>query len=125
MTNKLWSVLDHIGHDIKVSVEDILPIAQAAGQTLIPSLFPFIGPAFNATVGVAGLLEQKYSTLGTLPGTGPAKLAEATNILGPALAIMLGVAGKSADNPTVQAYINSVVAFLKAIPAPQTAPAAA
>lgn len=123
MANKFISVLEAIGHDFKVALDKIMPFAFAAGGTIVPLLDPSIAPLFQATVGVVAQTEQKFAAMGQQSGTGVQKSAEALSILGPLLSQGLAVAGKPADQPTVQNYLNAVVALLNAVPA-APAPAA-
>jgi hypothetical protein len=112
------SWLDAVGHDFKVGLDKILPWATGAGETAVAIFAPQLGPIFNATVAAVSATEQKFSAMGTQTGTGAQKLAEATTIVGPLISQALTDAGKPADIPAVQGYINSVVAILNATPAP-------
>jgi len=120
MSNKFLSFLSAIGKDFKKGLDKVLPFAETAAVTVIPALFPAIGPIFNTVVGVVVQTEQKFAAMGQQSGTGTQKLAEATSILGPLLSQLLAADGKTADSATVMQYINAVVAFLNAVPASST-----
>jgi hypothetical protein len=112
------SWLDAVGHDFKVGLDKILPWAEGAGETAVAIFAPQLGPVFNATVAAVATVEQKFSAMGQQTGSGVQKLAEATTIVGPLIAQALTDAGKTANIPAVQGYINAVVSILNASPAP-------
>jgi hypothetical protein len=131
MTNKFVTFLEDIGADFKNGFAKLAPfivkgvaIAEAAAPE-ITALNPLVGSVFSTVVATVSEVEQKFAALGQQTGTGVQKLAEATTILAPVLGQALTAAGKAADLPTVQSYINAVVAFLNAIPAATAATAAA
>jgi hypothetical protein len=130
MTNSFVSFLKHLGTDFKNGFKALEPLIGKATQIAIAAgpeiaLFnPLLGSVFQTTVGVVVGVEQKFAAMGTQSGTGPQKLSEATTILAPLLTTALSDAGHTADIPTVQKYINAVVAFLNALPPPPPATAA-
>src|SRR6266853_3342724 len=118
MTNSFVSLLKHIGSDFKNGFKALIPLIGKATQLAVAAgpeiaLFnPLIGAIFQTTVGVVVGVEQKFAAMSEQTGTGPQKLSEATSILAPLLTTALADAGHPADIPTVQKYINAVVAFL-------------
>lgn len=127
MANKFVTFLEDIGKDFKNGLIKLEPflikgiaIAEAA-EAPITAINPLVGAIFQTVVGTVSSIEQKFAAMGTQTGTGAQKLAEAVQILAPVLGQALTAAGHAADLTTVQNYINAVVAFLNAIPAPVAA----
>ena len=64
------SFLKAIGHDFKVGLEHILPIAESAGEAAVQIFLPALSPLFNSTVTAVILAEQKAAALGKQDGSG-------------------------------------------------------
>lgn len=111
------SFLQKVGEDFKKGLDAILPYAETAGKVAVATFAPQFGPAFNATVSVVSMVEQKYAALGKQSGTGASKLSDALTIGEPLIAQALADAGKSHDTASVTKYINEVVDILNAVPA--------
>lgn len=116
------SFLKAVGHDFKKGLDFLLPWAAGAGEVAVGLFAPALGPMFNATVSAVVLAEQKMAALGTQDGTGPQKLKDVLQIMGPVISQGLADAGKASDDAAVQGYINAVVQILNAAPAPKPAP---
>jgi hypothetical protein len=117
VANKFLSFLSHIGQQFKKGLDAVLPFAQAASVG-VAVVNPGIGAALQTTIGVISQTEQKFAAMGQQSGTGSQKLAEATQVLEPALLQIFSANGMQADTTHVQGYINAVVAMLNALPAP-------
>lgn len=115
MSFKSW--LQKVGEDFKKGLLAILPWAETAGQVAVAEFAPALGPAFNATVHIVSVVEQKYAALGKQSGSGTSKLADALTIGEPVIAQLLSDAGKDHDTPAVTKFINEVVDILNAAPA--------
>ena len=118
MSNKFISFLEAIGRDFKKGLDFILPYASTAGEVAVSIFAPALGPLFNQTVNAVITAEQAAAAVGKQAGTGAAKLASVTQLMGPLIAQGLTDAGKATDNAAVQNYINSIVTILNAVPAP-------
>lgn len=118
------SLMQHIGHDIKVGLEFILPYAQTAtGKVAVSLLAPSLGPLFNQTVAAVATAEQAAVAVKNAGGslTGQQKAASVVQLMGPLIKQVLTDAGKPADDAAVQKYIDSVVTILNTAPAPPSA----
>jgi hypothetical protein len=114
------SFLDHVGHDLKTGLDFILPWAAGAGSLAVAAFAPGLGPLFNSTVAAVTLAEQKSAVLGAVKN-GPAKMADVLQIMEPVIAQGLKDSGQDATTAGVMKYVNGVVMFLKAAPAPAVA----
>ena len=114
------SFMQHIGHDIKVGLEFILPWAQTTGEAAVATFLPTLGPLFNQTVAAVATAEQAAVAVNNSGGTmtGEQKLSAVVQLMGPLIAQTLKDAGKDSSIPSVQNYINSVVSVLNIAPAP-------
>ena len=114
------SVMQHIGHDIKVGLDFILPWAETTGAAAVATFAPGLGPLFNQTVAAVATAEQSAVAVQNAGGTmtGQQKLASVVTLMGPLIAQVLKDAGKDSSTAAVQSYINSVVAVLNVAPAP-------
>lgn len=117
------SLMQHIGHDIKVGLEFILPYAQTTGEVAVSLLAPSLGPLFNQTVAAVATAEQAAVAVKNAGGslTGQQKAASVVQLMGPLIKQALTDAGKPADDAAVQKYIDSVVTILNTAPAPPSA----
>ena len=111
------SFLAHVGHDLKIGLDFIIPIAEGSGQAAVNIFAPGLGPMFRATVGAVVLAEQKAAAL-KQEKNGPQKLADVLQLMEPVISQGLADAGKANDRAGVIAYINSVVQILNTAPAP-------
>lgn len=110
------TILQDIGHGLKVFFTDATRVAQAA-EPIVDLALPGIGTLYNATVNAAVNAENAAIAEGSQSGTGPQKLALVTAAISSAFAEYAVVNGIKYDQATVQAWINAVVATLNAIPA--------
>lgn len=115
------SFMQHVGEEFKNGLVAVLPWALTAGKVAVAAFAPQLGPAFNATVTVVAMVEQKYAALGKQTGTGPSKLADALQIGEPLIAQALADMGRAHDTAAVTKFINEVVDILNAAPAPVAA----
>ena len=111
------SSLQKIGEDFKKGLDFILPWAKTVGEAAVSIYAPALGPLFNQTVCAVAMAEQNFAALGKQSGTGEAKLAAATQIVGGLIKQGLADAGKASDDAAVQGYISSVVTILNSVPA--------
>src|SRR5215831_9650619 len=117
------SVMKHIGHDLKVGFEHVLPIAATYGSAVVSTFFPGAGALFNGTVSAVLLAEQKYAALGK-EKMGPQKLADVMSLMEPIIANGLHDAGLDNSSAKVIEYINAIVTILNtthidpSVPAP-------
>lgn len=111
------SFLQKVGEDFKKGLDAVLPFIQTEGEAAVSIFAPQLGPAFNATVNIVSLVEQKYAALGKQNGTGQQKLSDALQIGEPLIAQFLSDAGKQNDTAAVTKFINAVVDILNAAPA--------
>lgn len=122
MTNKFVSVMEKVGHDIKVVFADVLKYLPAAG-VVAAAIFPNNATALGVVTSVelirnaVVLVEQKFAALGTPTGTGPQKLAEVLGIVGPAVTQLLAQEHINVDQAELTNIIDAVVADLNAQPA--------
>jgi hypothetical protein len=122
--NKFISFLDKVGHDFKVGLDKVLPIAATAGEAAMSIFVPGGSALFNQTVAAVITAEQSAAAIGQQSGTGPQKLAAVMQLMGPLIKQALADVGKPNDDASAQRYISSVVTILSAIPAPAEAVAA-
>ena len=118
------SFMQHIGHDLKVGLEFILPWAETTGAAAIAAFAPGLGPIFNQTVAAIATAEQSAVAVANAGGkmTGEQKLSSVVALMGPLIGQVLHDAGKDNSAASIQNYINSVVAVLNVAPAPPSAP---
>lgn len=117
MTNKFESILEKVGKEFWKGLKFLVPIAETAGKLAIQDFAPELGPVFNTTVAAVALAEQKAAALGQQSGTGPQKLADVVQIVGPVIAQGLADAGKPNDEAAVEKFISEVVGVLNVVPA--------
>jgi hypothetical protein len=110
------TLMQHIGHDLKVGLDFLLPFAASTGQGVVSLFAPELGPMFRATVAAVTLAEQKAIAL-KQQKNGPQKLADVLTLLEPVIAQGLADAGKPNDRGAVISYINGIVAILNTAPA--------
>jgi hypothetical protein len=111
MSNKVLTVLAKIGQAFKAGLDAALQ-AEPLIQPFVAALNPSAGAALATTVAVVAQTEQKFTAMGEQSGSGAKKLAEATAILQPLLAVALADAGNPASLQKIQGYIAAVVAIL-------------
>lgn len=124
MANKFVTFLEHVGHDIRVGIEDVLKFVTKFSPLIgvalseIPGAGQAAVDAFNSTVAAVTLVEKQFAAIGQQSGTGAQKLAAVTEVLGTFLGTYLKSTGSKL---TAQEYINYVVNLLNAFPAPMAA----
>lgn len=115
------SVLDDIGHGLKVFFTDATKVAVAA-EPIVAVLFPGASTLFNSITTAAGLAEGAAAAAGAQTGTGVQKLAAVTTAVEGALQQYLTT--NNIKTPLTltetEAIINAGVAFLNALPAATT-----
>lgn len=117
------SVLDDIGHGLKVFFVGATKVAVAA-EPIVGVLFPGVAQLFNSIVTAAGLAEGAAAAAGVQAGTGPQKLAAVTMAVEGALNQYL-VTNNIKTPLTLaetEAIVNAGVAFLNALPSPNAVP---
>lgn len=107
--------LEKVGQDFRKGLLAILPVAETAGEVAVQEFAPGLGPAFNTTVSVVSMVEQKYAALGKQTGTGASKLSDALQIGEPLIAQALADVGKDHDTAAVTKFINEVVDILNSV----------
>jgi len=117
------SLMEKIGHDVKVGLDFILPYAETTGKVAISVFAPALGPLFNQTVAAVATAEQAAVAVKNSGGTmtGQQKLASVAALIGPLVKQALTDAGKPSDDAAVQQWINAVVLILNTAPAPPSA----
>jgi hypothetical protein len=131
MSDKVVTFLQHVGRDFKNGLRYIDPLVKkgivlaeiAAPEVAL--LDPALGPIFMTVVATVASVEQKFTAVGKQDGTGVQKAAEVSTILQPIISHTFAQAGKPSDADTVNKYINSIVAFLNAVPVAVSAAAPA
>lgn len=119
MTNKFVSVMERVGHDIKVAFLEVVKYLPAAG-VIAAAIFTTNPTAAGVVTSVelirnaVVLVEQKFAATGALTGTGPQKLAEVITLVGPAVTQLLTQEGMKVDQTQLTSIINAVVADLNA-----------
>lgn len=118
------SVMDTIGHDIKVAWTDVVKYLPAA-STLATVIFPAEAAPIAGVVDAIGLIqqsvatvEQKFAAAGAASGTGAQKLAQVLSIVSPTVTALLEKASVAVDQGFVEKLVNAVVAILNVLPAP-------
>lgn len=117
------SLMQHIGHDIKVGLEFILPFAETAGKVAIAQFAPGLGSLYNQTVAVVGTQEQAAVALSAsgIKLTSEQKFSNVLAIMGPLVSQTLKDAGKDNSAASVATFINGVVSAMNLAPAPPSA----
>lgn len=121
MPNKFIDILEHVGKVFKTIFTDATKVAEIA-EPVVDIAFPQIAGLYNFTVQQAALAEA--AAAGT-QGAGPQKLAAVVSAVQPYATAALkndGVPTPTSDQ--IAAYVNAVVASLKALPAPVAVQAA-
>lgn len=129
MTNTFVSIMERVGHDIKVAFEDVVKYLPAV-STLAALIFPAQAATIAGVVNSVDLIqkavvtvEQKFAAVGNVAGTGAQKLAQVLSIVGPTVTQLLSDEGLKYDQAQITSIVNAVVAVLNAKTA--TEPAAA
>ena len=120
MTNKFVSLMERIGHDIKVAWADVvkyLPTASALAALIFPGSAGTLAGVVNAVDLIqkaVATVEQKFAAAGAATGTGAQKLAQVISIVGPTVTQLLAAEGISYNEAQVESIVNAVVAVLNA-----------
>lgn len=124
MTNKFVSLMERIGHDIKVAWGDVVEYLPKAAA-LASLLFPADAAALTGVVNSVGLIqqavvtvEQKFAAAGNPTGTGPQKLAQVLSMVSPAVTQLLAAEGLQYDQAQITKIVNAVVDVLNVQAAP-------
>lgn len=120
MTNTFVSIMERVGHDIKIAFEDVVKYLPAV-STLAALIFPADAAAISGVVNSIDLIqkavvtvEQKFAAVGNVTGTGTQKLAQVLSIVGPTVTSLLSAEGLNYNQAQVTSIINAVVAVLNA-----------
>jgi hypothetical protein len=116
------SILDDIGHGLKVFFTDATKVAVAA-EPIVDMAFPGIASLYNLTVNAVSNAETAAIAASAQTGTGPQKLALVMAAIENDFAAYAKTTGISYNATTIQNWINAVVASLNAIPAASSASA--
>lgn len=118
--NEFVSIMERVGHDIKVAFEDVVKYLPAV-STLAALIFPADAAAISGVVNSIDLIqkavvtvEQKFAAVGNVTGTGTQKLAQVLSIVGPTVTSLLSAEGLNYNQAQVTSIINAVVAVLNA-----------
>lgn len=123
---KFISIMDKIGHDVKVAWSDVVKYLPAAAG-LAALIFPAQAATITGVVNSVNLIqqavatvEQKFAALGAQTGTGAQKLAQVVSIVGPTVTQLLTAEGLKYDEAQVEGIINAVVAVMNVSYIPAT-----
>lgn len=118
--NEFVSIMDRVGHDIKVAFEDVVKYLPAV-STLAELIFPAQAAAISGVVNSVDLIqkavvtvEQKFAAAGNVTGTGAQKLAQVLSIVGPTVTQLLSDEGLKYNQAQITSIVNAVVAVLNA-----------
>lgn len=118
MANAFISLMEKIGHDIKVAWDDVVKYLPAASD-LAKLVFPAQAATLTGVVNALGLIqqavamvEQKFAAAGISTGTGVQKLAQVISIVGPTVTQLLAAEGLQYNEQQIENIINAVVAIL-------------
>lgn len=115
--NRFVAFLENVGHDFKVGLTKIVPIAATAGEVAARIFLPpGASNLFNQTVAAVVTAEQNAAAIRQQTGSGPQKLAAVVSLMGGLIKQALADMGKSSDDAAVEKYISSVVTILNAVP---------
>jgi hypothetical protein len=125
------SLLHDVGKGFEKGLKWALVYAIPA-EKLVAILFPSTAPAAAGIIDATSLVqsavlvvEQKYAAANAQHGTGPEKLAEVLQLIGPVVTQLLKQAGITADSAYIQSLISAVVAILNVHQMPATSTATA
>lgn len=108
------SVMQKIGHDIKVVWTDVvkyLPSVAGLAQILFPGSAAAIN-VVNLIQQAVATVEQKFVAIGAPSGSGLQKSAQVLAIVGPAVTGLLAAENIKINQVQIQNIINAVVAVL-------------
>jgi hypothetical protein len=111
-TNKFISFMEHVGHFLKVGLPPIIKVAETAGEEAVSILAPGASALFNQTVAAIATAEENYPA----SGSGAQKSAAVVSIMGNLIKQALTDAGMTADNATVQKYVEAALLIAKVTP---------
>lgn len=124
MTSKFVSLMDQIGHDIKIAWEDVvkyLPAASALAALIFPAQAASIAGVVNSVDLIqqaVATVEQKFAAMGAATGTGAQKLAQVISIVSPTVTQLLTAEGLNYNAAQITNIVNAVVAVLNVQEAP-------
>lgn len=127
MSNSFVSLMDKIGHDIKVVWADVvkyLPAASAIASLIFPAQAAAIAGVVNSVDLIqqaVATVEQKFAAAGNPTGTGPEKLAQVLSIVTPTVTQLLAAEGLNYNTTQITNIVNIVVGILNINPAPAAA----
>jgi len=118
------SLMDKIGHDIKVVWQDVvkyLPAASALASLIFPAQAAGIAGVVNSVDLIqqaVATVEQKFAAAGNPTGTGPQKLAQVISLVSPTVTQLLSAEGLNYNQAQITNIVNAVVAILNVQAAP-------
>ena len=127
MASKFVSVMELIGHDVKIAWSEVvkyLPVAAKLAELIFPAQTAVIGSAINSVDLIQQAVvtvEQKFAAAGNPTGTGAQKLAQVLSIVSPTVTELLTAEKIPVDSAYITDIVNAVVAILNV----QTSAAAA
>lgn len=123
------SIMEHLGHDLKVGIVDIgkvisaaLPYVATVGESAVAMFVPAASSLFNKVVQEAVTAEQNWTAAGKASGTGVQKSAAVLGIVGNLIEQGLKDAGMPSASADVQKYVDMVVYWLNVTPVPASTP---
>lgn len=124
MTSKFVSIMERIGHDIKVVWSDVvkyLPAAEGLAAILFPVQSAPVIASVNLITQAVATVEQKFAAAGNPTGTGSEKLAQVLSLVSPTVIALLAQEGLQYNQTQVTNIVNAVVAVLNVSQTPATA----
>jgi hypothetical protein len=117
--NRFVAFLETVGHDFKVGLTKVIPIAATAGEVAARIFLPpGASNLFNQTVAAVVTAEQNAAAIRQQNGTGAQKLAAVVSLMGGLIKQALADMGKQSDDAAVEKYVSAVVTVLNAVPVP-------
>ncbi len=111
------SILSNIGNGLKKFFDVSVKVATAS-EPLVDSLFPGIGPLFNAVVTEVGNAEAAAIAAGAQNGSGAQKLAAAVQASEASFVAWANANGYVVPSQAeIQSAVNGVVAFVNSLSA--------
>jgi hypothetical protein len=124
MANRFVTLMEKIGHDIKVAWIDVVKYLPAA-SALASLIFPAQSATISGVVHSVDLIqqavaavEQKFVAAGAPSGAGPQKLAQVLTMVNPVVTRLLANEGVNYNQTQITKIINAVCAVMDALPAP-------
>ena len=123
---KFLSILDHAGAVIKNFFIKELPVVlgvAVAAEPIVAVALPSVSALFDSTVAMVANAQATGLAAAESSATGQQKMASVIAALNPIATAYAKENGITLEPANVEALVEAVVAFLKAIPAPVGSPA--